>query len=289
MLGRMRDDQPESAASQLWGDGIVDGGLVSLWSARSWADVSDDELVFLIPNVLHAPTEVSDGFAARIHRIRTSGGRSDALAQSPTRRKDGGLNVFESGAADGVPAAGTARAILGEGWVDRLPGAASSGGSAAFASVVVAELDQFHRDACLSSKQRAPATSAQAMFRSIHSGINAAYVYECFAPLHETLAVGTWTGHLLRGRRALLPPCLAEPLTGLIAGATADLSKAATDVLASLLAMHLGPAALARLRRAADRSLRGGYPVVVDAIPFPAPSQASTEAMLTLIAERSRG
>ncbi|WP_447677274.1 hypothetical protein [Methylobacterium sp. M6A4_1b] len=276
MLWPMRDEHPESAKPDLWGDGIVEGGLAGLWSARGWSDVSDDELVFLIPGVVRAEANSLDGAAARIRRVLDSRARSGTQVRPPAAR----VNRRIDAAHLTVPSA--------ESRVSEWPtGVIVRAGADPFARLVMAELDRFHEDACLAAERRGPTTGAQAMFRSIHSGINAAYVYEDLAPLQETLAVGAWMGHLLRGRPALLPPCLAEPLADLITGSTAGLPNAAADASALLLAAHLGPDGSARLVRAAERSQRGGYPVVVDAAPFTGRSRISTEAMPTLLARRS--
>lgn len=276
MLWPMRDEHPATARPDLWGDGIVESGLAGLWSARGWSDVSDDELVFLMPGVLRAQANSLDGAAARIRRVLASRARSGVPVRPPATRASWRLDtahVVASPAESRIP-----------GWP---AGAIAHAGADPFARLVMAELDRFHEDACLAAERRGPVTGAQALFRSIHSGINAAYVYEDLAPLQETLAVGAWMGHLLRGRPALLPPCLAEPLADLMTGSTADLPNAVADASAALLVAHLGPDGSARLLRAAERSQRGGYSVVVDAAPFTGPSRISTEAMLTLLAQRS--
>lgn len=61
-----------------------------------------------------------------------------------------------------------------------------------------------------SSKNQETAPLAQAFVASVHSNINAAYVYCEHAYAHELFATGAWLGILGQGRRALMPEFIAE-------------------------------------------------------------------------------
>src|SRR6185312_14732142 len=68
--------QPSLPAQPPWGDGFLELSLSTLWYPRCWSDVSDDELVLLLP-CLNQSDDPEFGIAARIRhaffrRLRAS-------------------------------------------------------------------------------------------------------------------------------------------------------------------------------------------------------------------------
>ena len=174
-----------------WGDGFIDHPLATLWYPRSWSDVSDDELVLFLPQL----TDCDDpqfGIAARLreslsHRTRVSEALSALSGDLP---------------ADPAPLTAEERAA-----VEHLPFDRDRPSWMQEAAILEA-IRHMLRRAC-SEITDTPSLEI-ALLGSIHTGINAAYVYPEHAYAHELLTAGAWLGVLLKGRRALMPKAVAD-------------------------------------------------------------------------------
>lgn len=182
----------DGATQPLWGDGFVECPLATLWYPRSWSDVSDDELVLFLPHL----TECDDpqfGIAARlheslIHRTRVSEALSD-LSGGVTALRAKPLTVEEQAA------------------VERLPFDRDRPSWMQEAAILNAICHMLRR--ARSEIAETPSLES-ALLGSIHTGINASYVYPEHAYAHELFAAGAWLGVLLKGRRALMPKAVAD-------------------------------------------------------------------------------
>lgn len=175
-----------------WGDGFVGLPLATLWYPRSWCDVSDDELVLFLPHL----TERDDpqfGIAARLgtacnYRNRVAEGLY-ALSGNASELRAQPLTVEERAAAERLPFD-----------CDRPLWAREA--------AILDAIGHMLRHARYEVEDTP--SLAVALLASIHTGINAAYVYPTHTCAHEILAAGAWLGVLLKGRRAIFPEALAR-------------------------------------------------------------------------------
>jgi hypothetical protein len=267
----------------LWGDGLLDRSLASHWYPRTWDDVDLDELTFFMPGLTRLASPENGGVAAHVRmalarRVGIAMGvAQDCAGADAARDKQrlrdiiedcAGLNGLISNdlpvTAHGKDDGGRYRHIKWrpvtlKGRLDDL----------------VYELSVLQ---CLGSMLEATAAGpgalrtgqnvsvADALVASIHSGINAAYVYPHLAWAHETFSAGAWLGIVLSGRRALLPEMIAARLVE--ASHSERASQAAADPADRVLAYHAEICVgRRRMSRLAHRALRRSRPLAVSARP----------------------
>ena len=98
----------------------------------------------------------------------------------------------------------------------------------------------------------------QVVLGAFHSGFNPAYLYPHLVLYHQLFTVAGWIGWLHRGRRAVLPPFIAEYVVDLLqARGTSSAPDLASDVLIYYIDQAIGSKAL----------LRAAYRVLVDRRP----------------------
>jgi hypothetical protein len=182
----------DGATRPPWGDGFIDLPLATLWHPRSWSDVSDDELVLFLPQL----TDCDDpqfGIAARLreslsHRMRVSEALS-ALSGDVSADCAKPLTAKERATVEHLPFDRDRPSWMQE-------------------AAILEAIRHMLRRAC-SEVTNTPSLET-ALLGSIHTGINAAYVYPEHAYAHELLTAGAWLGVLLKGRRALMPKAVAD-------------------------------------------------------------------------------
>jgi hypothetical protein len=175
-----------------WGDGFVGRPLATLWYPRSWSEVSDDELVLFLPQL----TECDDpqfGIAARL--------RESFIRRTRVSEELAALSGARAAALRGKPLTVEERAT-----VNRLPFDGDRPQWAREAAILDAIGHMLRR--AHGEFEDAPSLEI-ALLASIHTGINASYVYPEHAYAHELLAAGAWLGVLLKGRRAIMPEAVA--------------------------------------------------------------------------------
>lgn len=256
-----------------WGDGLDDQSLNDLWSIRSWDDVSADELVFLIPALAssgHQRTYSLErgpypfaraALAAAIrqtvadlsrHGAHAAWARSpscilEEIARSGAVESMDPLAAFETGGTDHER---RPKHLLFWTMLQRKEIRMAAGSAHAFDHLVreltaLACLDKFVRAARERSAAVEPdapfsgsATLPDALVASIHSGINAAYVYAQFEFAHELLSVGAWLGIVLRGRSTVIPEFVASYFSQ-CAGGCCDRTTEKQDVCEQILLHHM--------------------------------------------------
>jgi len=213
-----------------WGDGLLEQSLSTLWSRCGWDDVDDDELVLFLPSLAWQGGGERVSGAGPVPYLRRALAvgvyRSQAvLAQierysGATSSPDGVLQrIASTGVLTTIDpftawAEGRAQAEAFAAPVRR-SGPASDRDRWIWELSVLSCLDDLLKTAlCSGTRCTARASLADALVASIHASFNAAYVYPEFAPLHETLSVGAWLGHLLAGRAAVMPDFVADRWAG---------------------------------------------------------------------------
>ncbi len=280
-FGLRRASRPRLPA---WGDGLVEQPVASLWYPTGWVDVSDDELVFLLPS-LAAPAEMAKPQSqARcidyLRRALCARVYTTAMALFNTSR--GAIGEPQQ-VVDAIAGCGVLKAISpfeawseGEAAAHELyhpsctyagigPSGGARGSNAAkwwlFEMSVLACLDDLLGHAidlwtASETEAKPPVQLGDALTACIHSCFNAAYVYPQFACANELLATGAWLGHLVRGRSALMPDFVASRL--------AEESKAVPESCESILRFHAEiSVGWDRLRTLARRAKARGYAVNV--------------------------
>lgn len=267
----------------LWGDGLLDRSLASHWYPRTWDDVDLDELTFFMPGLTRLASPENGGVAAHVRmalarrvgialRVAQDCVGADA-AQDKQRLRDiiddcTGLNGLllsdVLAAAEDKNDGGHYRQfkwrpVTLKGRLDNL----------VYELSVLQCLGSMHDTS--SAGRSAPPTGqnvsvADALVASIHSGINAAYVYPHLAWAHETFSAGAWLGIVLSGRKALLPEMIAARLVE--ASHSERASQAAADPADRVLAYHAEICVgRRRMSRLAHRALRRSRPLAVRARP----------------------
>ena len=223
----------------VWGDGLVEQSYSDWWYPTDWGSVDEDELVVFLPSL----TRCADRGA----------GRQVRLQEMLTDRVCVAAKVFfPSDGTDAAFLALVARCGAGAG-LEPLERQLSVHGSKhahddrspylewmrnwlrlhrdpnqrlrllCFELAVVHTVNQLLVDGSdthpVSARAGSEApTLADALVASLHTSLNAAYVYPQFALAHELFTLGAWLGHLLRGRAALMPPFIAETLADWTSG-----------------------------------------------------------------------
>ncbi|MFN3623004.1 MAG: hypothetical protein ACK4TP_02990 [Hyphomicrobium sp.] len=259
---------PRTAAVAPWGEGLIDQSVSDWWYPVTWDTVAPDELVVLNPSLAAQP-------------LCTGKGAEPFLRRALSRRLAFSVHVFNASVPEfhllaahaamcdptaiGVdPAADTESAATDPyfGWLDtsqkRLAGASAQ-------ELVAFELAAIRSIALLSGAANSSEDPrfdgidlGQTLVASIHSGLNGAYVCPSLAFAHELLAVGTWLGHVLRGRPALMPSFIADACADWLS------PRASGDQCTAILQMHAEIAVgQHELLKAARRVRSKGYPVKV--------------------------
>jgi hypothetical protein len=233
--------QAKTRAPRLWGDGLVDLSISSLYYPCGWEDVGEDELAFLLPTLQRTARATGDipggphrffrrALIARIHNLIGRVGKPAGSDNDDATAKVILDTIVCSGVIKSVSlaAAGAegrdAWSKLYNGTRDSHPKPTLPGRNPLdseslafwiFELSVLATLDRAVNALAANPEKAQPADGVQlvdALITSIFSGINAAYAFPHLESAHELLTVGAWLGCLLRGRTALMPPFIAERL-----------------------------------------------------------------------------
>ncbi|WP_072393103.1 hypothetical protein [Hyphomicrobium sp. CS1GBMeth3] len=228
MLSLFRSSRGAATSQRAWGDGLLDGSLGTLWYSADWSTIDPDELLFLSPSLSasQAANDADTGLSRHIEQrfsqeIQATALKLGGLAKTKwggghtldRMRSSGALNAFLAGRAPDqnarrgdalraprlLPLKGEARAI----WLYDL--------------FVLACVDRMLFDAAPVGEPPLPMLLvhvglADALVASIHTGVNAGYVYPQYAYAHETLMCGAWLGLLAAGRAAYMPTAVGEVL-----------------------------------------------------------------------------
>lgn len=247
--------EQSALTSSPWGDGLVELSLPTLWRARHWSDLSDDELVFFIPNLmrddhpeLSPPARIR---LAALSRFRTSLLVLGGDPQQTLRR------IIEAGALLGIYKDDELQAVISR---------EATREEFALAWRLKSNLSTDWRDetAVLSSLSRtlrgaetASSVLSDALISSIHTAFNAAYICPSHTYAHELLGAGAWLGTLLRGRCALMPEFVAHVLIDGLDPPRND------DLVAQILRYHVArTGGIPPLLEQAKRVLKSGRPAI---------------------------
>ena len=253
----------------IWGDGLVDLSLsCALWYPRSWADVSDDELVLFLPSLL-AADQAQEGAPVRIRNAFVRRLRASILILAQRDRLQAFHRIAETSAISGIGSDGN----LSD-WIWQTPTGAErfiadrcasrqSSTDWRFEIAVLACIDRMlaeamncpvQRNACLIDSPEL----TDALIASIHTSFNAAYAYSSYSFAHELLGTGAWLGMLLMGRSALMPEFVACVLIEHL------VRPSQSDLVSDILRFHAERVGgVSFLIRHAQNVLKSGYPVVV--------------------------
>lgn len=245
-----------------WGDGLVDLSLATLWYPTNWADVGDDEIVFLIPSLASRAIPSTDALPIALLRsaLSTHVGRA------------AGALVAAGAAADEAAAARIVDRALATADIDATDDSWPSPGRAVVeggqhrrpwlpALMIAFVLRRVLRrlEGTAAAAQR-PLSLADALVLSVHTKFNGAYGQPEFAFAHELLTAGAWIGHVLSGRRALMPMAVAGCFLDVLTRDNAD----GASVEQALLT-HYAEAAggVDRLLAVSRRVVKGGRPLLM--------------------------
>lgn len=259
---------PRTTVVAPWGEGLIDQSVSDWWYPVTWDTVVPDELVVLNPSLAAQPLCTGKGAEPFLRRALTR-----RLASS-VRAFDASVPEFhllaahaamrDASAIEVNPAADTESPASDPyfRWLDasqkRLTGASAR-------ELVAFELAAIRSIALLCSAANSAEDShfdrvdlGQTLVASLHGGLNGAYVCPSLAFAHELLAVGTWLGHVLRGRPALMPSFIADACLDWLS------PRASSGQCTAILEMHAEIAVgQHELLRAARRVQSKGYPVKV--------------------------
>lgn len=217
----------QARAQRVWGDGLLERSVTTLWYPADWSTVDADELLFLAPSLCSTGSKVScdsgpascieQRFAGLIHMAAqrldsvTPGGAAKAFARLQQSgaidaflSNGNALQVFDRDDAPHTAEPAPLRPDAWNAWLHEL--------------FALACVDRMLYDAspssddCASSPLLEQAGLAEALVASVHTQINAGYVYRQYAYAHELLTCGAWLGLVAAGRPAYLPPSVAEVL-----------------------------------------------------------------------------
>lgn len=214
----------------VWGDGLLEHGLSTLWYPCNWQSVDDDELVLLIPSLLSDHPSLSqhglsggvNGPAAHTYRHLTA--RLASMGMSPV--SDRAASPYElaqkSGAISVYLAVGSA--AKDEQAVREGPRPIREGSPPPFNLAfwseelcALATMDRMLYDALPVTLRRvSPLLErpelADILLATIQTNTNGAYVYPEAVYAQELLTAGAWLGVVLTGRKALMPSTVGEVL-----------------------------------------------------------------------------
>lgn len=220
-LGRRR-----AARIAPWGDDVVEQSLTAHLRPCRWDEVADDELVLLLPPLLHPAA------MARVGPLAADGPASRFLRAADEWRE-------AAAEPDRAPRPARAPDRVQE-ILDRLHAAALNGQWSAAAYAAQAMPVEFPS-----------LTPEEAAIGAVHARVHPAYADSRLALLHETLTVCCWIGHLATGRDALLPPAIAGPLAALL-DSGASQARHGGDPAAAVVAHYADLAAGGATRLAAS-------------------------------------
>ncbi len=268
-------------APPLWGDGLLDRSLASQWYPGTWDEVDLDELTFFMPGLTRRTAPAQGGLASHLRaalarRVGVTLPRlAGYLKLDAVRDRKRLLELIEECAGlppldlrDAVAAAGTStpasgvhtRALRPLSLEERLDAVVYEVSVLNCLGRMLQDCSQESLETRVGTNARQPFAEADALIATIHSGINAAYVYPQFAYAHETFAAGAWLGVLLTGRRALLPEMIAARLSEAVsAGGVQDASGVVLSYHAHIAVGHR------RMSRLAHRAQRRSRPPAVRA------------------------
>jgi hypothetical protein len=220
-LPRRRDERTP------WGEDI-DYSPQVLWYGARWETIGEDEAVFLIPSLVAQRSPAGTGPAELLRRALAARIQWSFVHAGSQER-----SVFESlvdivqlenvRAADlDAIAKSACHALYGPSRPSKNP--AHEIADRETELVILRCLDRA-LGAAADRPTVDPVTAVsldEAILVSIHSGLNAAYVWDLLAARHETLMVAAWLGHLTRGRAAYLMPAIADPLDELVRSESSD-------------------------------------------------------------------
>lgn len=275
MLSFFSSSRAKGASQRPWGDGLIECSLTTLWYGAEWSTIDTDELVFLAPSLCSAPTPespasgplhyIENRFAAQIQatalKLGTYAGGGDVLAR-----------IRASGAINGFLARGSLSRISGLDGVQRAarltPLRADQRGLWLHELFVLASIDRMLVDAAFPAGSAIPtaierAGLAEALVASVHTRINAGYVYPAYAYAHELLMTGAWLGLLAAGRAAYMPAAVGDVLAAYL-DRTPPSEDQEDAQIASILGFYAGLAGGGdRLVRTARKVSRSGVACLV--------------------------
>lgn len=265
----------------LWGDGLVEQSLSTMWYPSDWDDVDGDELIFFMPGLAARTMSANGAVAAQIHdalgrrlyfaqtaiaKLLKPHAGEDATGVLALTQELAGVTPgsFSEIGADNLTAVRAAQPCA----LRQLSGPERLRAEVVYDLCVVNSLDRMLQGCrARAAPSRGAAHNvpdcpgADALVASIHSGINAAYVYPHLTHAHETLSAGAWLGVLLSKRPALLPPSIAAVFVELYRRMQ---SAESSDDGDAVLAYHaLQAVGQARLHRQAQRALKADDAVQV--------------------------
>lgn len=247
---------PWRTSQQVWGDGFADLSLSTSLYPRDWSDVSDDELVLFFSH-LTGQDHPEFGIAARLRasyarRVRASAilaAKDDAILSGRTTADAGHLGDDPAM----TPPSSEELAIA------ELLGLDLARPPWASEVVILGAIDRMLCEAC--SVGGKTANLNEALLASIHTGINAAYVYPAHAFAHEVLATGAWFGTLLMERPALMPEFVAHVCIDCLDGTR-------NDLISKILVFHAARlGGISFYLRHAQKTIKSGRMRVVQARP----------------------
>lgn len=259
---------------RVWGDGLLECSLTTLWYPADWATIDADELLFLTPSLcsIRSTGSYDSGPAPYIEQ------RFAGLIHTAALRLGSATTGAAAEALDRIRASGAIDAFLSNGYASQAfdldaPRAASPAPLRPDAWDVwlhelfaLACVDRMLWDAAPSSGDSAPALLLEraglieALVASVHTQVNAGYVYPQYGYAHELLTCGAWLGLVAAGRPAYLPPSVAEVLIAYL-----DRPMTAGDDSEKTVADILG--FYARLTGGRDRLLRAARKVSASGVP----------------------
>lgn len=282
------------ASKRVWGDGLVEQSLSSMYGHATWDDVSGDELAILMPALAgrrgttatarDAAFFVQRMFLARIfHCMIRMASLAEAGPPSQVARRSALGTIVRSQVVTAVPAIDAASAgesIWGElfGSPPVLP-SASEGTLPNLRNEwlvelsILASLDRFLNDAhrlrrAGSDSSASRVLPSDALIASIYSSVNAAYVYPELEYMHETLMLGAWLGFLERGRSALLPETIATRLVRYLGEKPAKIPVSDDSKCEALIRVHASMGgARAWLATEARQVCQTGQPSLINPTP----------------------
>lgn len=242
--------------SSPWGEGLTELSLSTLWHSRNWSDLSDDEFVLFIPNLMrdgHTEFNPAARFrSAVLGRLRTS---LLVLGGDPRKAL---RHVTEIGALSGIYQDDELEAVISRD-PTREEYALARRLKSGLPTDWRTETAIFSSLGCLlRGEEAASPLLTDALIASIHTAFNAAYVCPSQTYAHELLCVGAWLGILLRNRSALMPEFIAHVLLDSLDPSQRD------DPVHQILRHHVErTGGDPHLLQQAKRVLKSGRPVIV--------------------------
>lgn len=280
MLSLLRSAQQRRARGPLWGDGLIDRSLTTMWYPTDWDTVSADELVLIIPSLVSRtpPRDAAHGPALHIWQAMAARVESAVLAINSIV-SDGGTGTSVLGR---LKASGAIDVYLATTFADgtRTPERPLSDPTGfafrhwtskevwEFELSVLACIDRMLCEALPPTPERTKALLdtfelPEALIASIHARFNGAYVFPQYDYAHEILTAGAWLGILMQGRPALMPVVVSEVLVAYLERQESALSPSA-QAIADILSFHAALVGGAeRLVKIAKKVQAKGYPLTV--------------------------